>query len=187
MFDRISLLCILIGCTVNIIDSSSILNHNYLQEENEVVVFRHRKIHNSLHQKETLFDKIQVIIERIQRRPNESIKHLPGPEWRFVPEYLGAAFIAKPALRWNAPCFASDALSASAYSNNSIRIILNTADRKEGLGCGDAYMVASIGTYHVLEPHIGGSYVVEWEGLDQVWSHDINMFSSRLCFGPLNS
>ena len=81
-----------------------------------------------------------------------------------------AAFAGKTEPRWTAPCFASDSLAVDLVLGNTLRVIMDTAQRQEALGCGDAYL-GKVTDYHLLEPHLGGAYIVEWQGLEQVRSH----------------
>lgn len=163
-FVVICLIVFLARCSY-VVESYIMANQDDIQEVEGIIVFHRRKQHQPGQHAEDLIR----IFQKVDLLSNAPSKHdlLPGPEWRFVPEYLGAAFPGKSVLRWQAPCFASDSLYVSE-SNRIIRIVLNTAERKEKLGCGDAYLVASAGAYYVLEPHIGGSYVIEWEGLEPV-------------------
>jgi hypothetical protein len=127
------------------------------------VVVHHKGRHTDL-------DYLEMMTLLVQREESPTPIQTPGPEWRFVPEFVGAAFPGKPELRWTAPCFATDSLAVDFLSGNSLRVILDTSQRQEALGCGDAYLIATVTDFHLLEPHVGGAYVVEWQGLESVRS-----------------
>ncbi len=110
----------LLHSPVSAVSSEDPVAGNVIGRKLSNVVFHHKGRHLDI-------DYLEIMTLFLQRGESLSSIKTPGPEWRFVPEFLGAAYPGKAELQWTAPCFD-----------------------------------------HVLEPRMGGSYVVEWQGLESV-------------------
>ena len=161
-------ICLFFVCVWTMCHSHGAVNPHHDELTTEIVefaVYKHVKHQHNGDQYDfvaRLFETQNLLRHLVQNQD------IPGPEWRFVPEFLGSAFPEGEDLHWKAPCFASDSLGVTINPGNTVRVVLKTAERKDGLGCSDAYLFATISEYHVLEPRLGGSHVIEWEGLETV-------------------
>ena len=92
------------------------------------------------------------------RAPQRS--DVPDLYWRFIPPFQ-AAIVPGADAHWNTTCWAHVTASASA-SDAALVITVSASQRLGPPGCHDAYLLATVDGFHILEIASDRVHTVHW-------------------------
>ena len=94
---------------------------------------------------------------KIQDDPNP----LPGPYWRWVPEYLDAAVPNSTTFTFSSPCFANNTAVAT-FSSYGVHVELTASNQVGIAGCNDYYLTGTVEWLNLVNVVAPGTYPIDF-------------------------
>uniref|UniRef100_A0A7S0NDH2 Uncharacterized protein n=1 Tax=Hanusia phi TaxID=3032 RepID=A0A7S0NDH2_9CRYP len=105
---------------------------------------------------------------------------LPGPEWSFVPEYIGSLRPGGGGIRWMGNCFNDTSSEVNMDPQHEAKVTISMHS-PVAIFCEDAYFIATPFRYDLVDFIIHGKYEIKWgkmegEELDDMTTNGVRIF-----------
>mmetsp|Transcript_60153 Transcript_60153/g.141596 ORF Transcript_60153/g.141596 Transcript_60153/m.141596 type:complete len:550 (+) Transcript_60153:53-1702(+) len=117
-------------------------------------------MHEIEHSEVTFVESFMKVLQNhaVQR----SAEGVPGPEYAFVPQYLGSVMPGNSTIEWSSPCFKHASASISLNADKTTVSVTIQLDDRKTLLCDEAYLLATPFHYEILDMALISSKTITW-------------------------
>eukprot|EP00455_Lapot_gusevi_P041013 TRINITY_DN470_c0_g1_i9.p1 TRINITY_DN470_c0_g1~~TRINITY_DN470_c0_g1_i9.p1 ORF type:complete len:554 (-),score=229.23 TRINITY_DN470_c0_g1_i9:215-1876(-) len=110
---------------------------------------------------------------RVAAESNVPKDDIPGPEFRWIPSYVGSGKTDGSVATWSAPCFQNSSVKVTSFSATSVTLVFDVQN-PTSLLCSDWYLIGTVEQIQFASFFTHGEHTVTWNFASNVRPAELN-------------